>query len=853
MINKVNESAVMDLYMDIMKKRLIKKASTASSLYDAVTSGVKTLSDALLSYGKNIDEYIQELSVAGKNVDEIAQHVGKSADEVSLIIKGVDNINPDILKQFKDEFFKLRGATSTSRQYLPSNINAQTDKQLLNTYNNILAVKDNLLERINSCKLMISNYSSSPNISVEDITKLKQQIISSQGLLDKMNESNDEIAMILLSKGYTKELDGKLIPPLNNPIPKATAPIDDVSALKPSSDIPPKPKDNIPPSSNNTKPKSTAIPPKPKLTPKNIKDLDDTEAELDAIDELATENGIELEDFGPMKRAVSNVRGPKTEEELVEQGIVKEKAKIKIQQQMEKERDKGSVLLAAFKNAKKSLKEKLGTGLSDFIYSTLLVGGLKYTLTAVTFVAVGYGIYSLYQSYFGSAENSEQIKDIETNLKKASYDFITQLKSLQFRDGSNGQNLNNQLIEHSITAYKLMPLSELKTEQQYNNALTALDTLEQHVNNYIKNSSSIRNDLISDEGFDNVLDSLHMLVDALNKQKQIILNMQANNKNNERGIEQPIGREVSPTDNIDPTHVPLNINVLGTQIDISRLSPQLRSAAPRIVEKVLKSPQGLVFLDPDNIWGGWLPKSNTTSETNEVIPDKSKNYLEAIKYLYLNKIFSSNDLSKFFRHNIPRENRKRFSGFKNALKYYRNNKKSAQIIEKNNFFTQKYLKSANSDQLSVINEELTYTKMNKKADKTSREFIKSMLKEVSDQYTQSYYDGMKKQFEVKPKKRKSDYHKLYGASTKETMIEKAHPLSVNLFYNSGNGGLIENQVEQHNATKNMLQDMPTGNFQNRLASIVENLVKLANDADSEGLVDASSLIDETLLELDSLS
>lgn len=150
-----------------------------------------------------------------------------------------------------------------------------------------------------------------------------------------------------------------------------------------------------------------------------------------------------------------------------------------------------------------------------------------------------------------------------------------------------------------------------------------------------------------------------------------------------------------------------------------------------------------------------------------------------------------------------------------------------------------------------IQEEKFLHKMaKKKTYKPTEDFYQTILKNVSDEYTKTFYDSMKKEHDKKPKKRKPDYSKYYDLTEGAySMTESAHPNRVQMFPNMGNGGLIENTIEQHVSTVERLTNMPHANFQFRLASVMDSLVKLANKADSDGLTEASDLIDSALKEL----
>lgn len=69
---------------------------------------------------------------------------------------------------------------------------------------------------------------------------------------------------------------------------------------------------------------------------------------------------------------------------------------------------------------------------------------------------------------------------------------------------------------------------------------------------------------------------------------------------------------------------------------------------------------------------------------------------------------------------------------------------------------------------------------------------------------------------------------------KEDIVEKAHPEAVYVAESRGDGGLVENQNEQHEKMMSVINKMPTGNLLGTYASTVDSLVKLANLCDEAG-------------------
>lgn len=476
---------------------------------------------------------------------------------------------------------------------------------------------------------------------------------------------------------------------------------------------------------------------------------------------------------------------------------------------------------------------------------------------------VGGGAYYLWNNYLKS--NPEIISKNINDTIQSEYDAINSLKALRFNKGSSGEAATQDLIDNisaSIPYVSKLNSGEI-SQEELEQTMGGLDHLNQSIDSYIQNQEIIAKDLVSPNGFDQAIGSLELLKSNTQNIKQDILNAMSSAEATstqegvssipERGITEPIAR---PAPSIEepkkPGHIPQVIQVRGENIDIGNLSPGMRSAAPRIAQ-LLETPEGLAFIDPDGVWGGWLPKTPITNDKGEVSQDKNKDYLRALKYLYLNKIFDRQDLRKFMRQNLPKEGRKRMSGWNNAVKYYVGGQKTATNQENNNFFTQKLTKPANNNTSSVISDNRIVLNMRKKADQFSKEYFQEAVSGLEDQYAKSYYAGLKGMYDQKLSGTEADYRSLYEVHNESgnTLIGSAHPETINIADAMANGGVVENVIEQQRHHKGVAKSMPSGNFRNRNAWVVQNLVKLADQVDEQGLKEASDLIDAVLKELTS--
>lgn len=79
----------------------------------------------------------------------------------------------------------------------------------------------------------------------------------------------------------------------------------------------------------------------------------------------------------------------------------------------------------------------------------------------------------------------------------------------------------------------------------------------------------------------------------------------------------------------------------------------------------------------------------------------------------------------------------------------------------------------------------------------------------------------------------------------EDMIERAHPVSVYLSNALGDGGLLENQNEQHAKIMEVVHKLPTGNFVHIYAEVLNELVKIAEDLESSD-PEAAAKVDEAI-------
>jgi hypothetical protein len=76
----------------------------------------------------------------------------------------------------------------------------------------------------------------------------------------------------------------------------------------------------------------------------------------------------------------------------------------------------------------------------------------------------------------------------------------------------------------------------------------------------------------------------------------------------------------------------------------------------------------------------------------------------------------------------------------------------------------------------------------------------------------------------------------------EDLVEEAHPEPVYVAEALGDGGLVENQNEQHTKMMDAVNKMPPGTIMNTNASCALELLKLAEECDQSGESEAADLI-----------
>lgn len=76
----------------------------------------------------------------------------------------------------------------------------------------------------------------------------------------------------------------------------------------------------------------------------------------------------------------------------------------------------------------------------------------------------------------------------------------------------------------------------------------------------------------------------------------------------------------------------------------------------------------------------------------------------------------------------------------------------------------------------------------------------------------------------------------------KSIVEQAHPEPVYVAEARGDGGLVENEIENQQKAIEIINKHPTGSLVGRYASAVNELVKLANKCDEMGECEVADLL-----------
>lgn len=452
-----------------------------------------------------------------------------------------------------------------------------------------------------------------------------------------------------------------------------------------------------------------------------------------------------------------------------------------------------------------------------------------------TLAAVVGGIWWYMNS--GEDEAAIALKKID-NLSIAVKDSIEKVKPLQFNAGSAGETQKNELLNALRNADAVIP--ELKTDINEVRAMQiteTLDKLDQNVNSFLTNKEALKEDLSNPNGFDEAISSLGRLQFFLKDFKSFL---QDTGKAMRRAGLDPGpaahgGEEVDLTPGAGSGAPPLLIDIYDEkELNIAHLDKDDRSSVLFLVNKRLKHPVYMAFIDPDNHWGGAVQKTG----------NKRVDYLQSLKVLAQNNLTTPRKVKRWMRGRMRKMGEKFSAGWRMAVRRYRN--EGAKFSNKIN---ENLEKTANYIHRNEFSNNSGNIFMKKMADQFTNSYYQDAVKGLDEQYAKSYFAGLKGMYEQNfGRNKEADYMKLYQShdETGAQLIGNAHSESVAVADAMGNGGLVENVLEQQRKNIGVALSAPTGNFRARHAQLIKELVKLANEADDTGEKDASNMIDKTI-------
>lgn len=461
-----------------------------------------------------------------------------------------------------------------------------------------------------------------------------------------------------------------------------------------------------------------------------------------------------------------------------------------------------------------------------------------------TALLVWYG-YHYFKSYFSTPSGESAAQDLIKKFTNAN----VLLRKLQFNPDGDGDDQTNEIISAYRNASSVIPnLFENQSPEDARKLFTIFDDASRETDEWIAGKPYIEDDLVTTAGFEEATQAVVQVRDLLGNIKTQVLQSEEQaiveesaSAHSGQAIHGPIGK--SPEEEFvgpeQPEHQEPSgqgqVVANGQTLDFRNAplqSPGFRSAVPRMIKKIFEQPVGQAFMDPEGrIWTGYLSRHTKTPTEND--------YWRALGFLYQHGIYTASQLRGFMRRNLGRNERAKYSAWREALRSYRGLEASDEI---NMPITAKYLNQ---------NTNIKTSSMKKIADDFSNRYIRDALKGLNDSYSKEYFSAMKGQLNerLEPSDtRHQDLYDQHGERFVDT-YRNANKKSVVLAPAMANGGLIENLYEKQKAMIGLTLRGPTGNFHNRNASLSKKLEKIANIADELGYTKISDITDEILVEL----
>jgi hypothetical protein len=260
------------------------------------------------------------------------------------------------------------------------------------------------------------------------------------------------------------------------------------------------------------------------------------------------------------------------------------------------------------------------------------------------------------------------------------------------------------------------------------------------------------------------------------------------------------------------------------------------------------SPTFTAFVDPDG--SGLVPNA-----VGKPLNGNGR-IAAAIKYCYNNGIKNEGDLKRDIIKSINSglsplkklfKNEPEQKAFEKLIKKYKGGGgSSSESLSDDGLSMNKSSDYQNNFSDSINKKSSTMNKLALSKDKIT--YHEDAVKDLKDKLTKSYYAGLDSMYSEKPKARKTDLKDLYGfqEETGYDLLLEAHPKSTYLAEAMGDGGLVENGLEQKVKSEAVALSTPSGNFRSKYAETHAYLNKLLKVAEAQNKTEVSDLIKQTI-------
>lgn len=832
---------------DEIMSRVAEISGRLSDIIESLKGQVDLLTETVVEYKNHIKNLSAEIVSLNGQLAAEKSKLAALYDEINTTYKdiigkaGSDSIPGDMLEEIKaawqtsrnevanaykkvDDVAKAAGNESERIAELEAELASKADEVTdLYTKNNDLArqVKTKVLKQVENSAKFVDSFTTeyaSANFSAQNLEYLADRLEEIYGSSDPRFAGKLRQAAETIKQRADKLIDSAVKTAVEaenaaNPA-AATEVLQDVT---PAAKTAPQPKTVVPEAKPEVKPEV-----KPQQKPVTLETK--TQSKPEPKKQTSKETNTDLEDE---ELRYKKVRNEKIEEEI--RRALEAEAKKKFDE---------SLVGSTFNSINKSLAETAGTSIKNslaFVFKTvpLFLGkGIAFVVISALALSLNIGVplavvggagYMAYNYLYDDTEDQAATDAKFKTLINAIFKARESIGTLIYISGSENSQSHAAYMKNLELAITKM-VSEYKTPEDYKNFDVILSDLKSNAVFFKAYSaeqldeSSAANLQTAVQANDNLLLLLSDILNVPSQQpKQDAptrtfdsgTSGQAGGQSG--GAKQPVNsgiqkKERSPNDK--------GIDVLGQKVYLSEynLPFAVANAAPILIKRVLLSPTGLAFWDPENKHNqGFLKKNGSFADQ----------VVEHILFFMnprgvdsdwaFGQITSEKKLKHFLRKNM---NRVSMKGFKNNMEQ-----------NKNKRFLRKNVKSAdnsaNSDNIL-----LQGTKIAADLSKEYVKYYKDAYKDLDDTYTKDFVSGLKSKKQKLNDKRK--YEKLYDVFDQNgfDLIEEAHPKSVEILDSVSSGGIIENQVQQQEKSIEVANSYPTGNFYATYANLNNSLIKI---------------------------